>query len=511
MTSGGGGMDLAGLVGNVPVQVARESFLDTCARQRLKTRLPMPDLDSAFAPSAAPEISGRPDRPVRLGGRVWGALSRQLARQTDRFIPAACDQNPDAARRARLICRFGFLGAFFGLIYATFYLLIGHDWGALVIVICSSGFAAMPALLRRTGSMDIAGNALVLILILGFAALCCLEGGMSGHALAWLASVPLCALLLLGRVAAGRWMVASFAACACIVGLNLAGVPLPPAYDPRWEGLVSAAGYLGFILFMFLLGVIFETSREQAFGKMQQALAELERSNAELVRLNQEKNEFLGIAAHDLKNPLTVVIGTAELLKFSRDETKREQLLGNIVGAGTRMLHLIKNLLDANAIEQGKFTSNLERCDLHALTHECLEHNRPAATRKEIQLRLETDLPCWCRADRNATLQILDNLISNAVKYSPFKTTVHLRVAMNGSSVLVSVRDEGPGLSEADQRKLFGKFTRLSAKPTGGESSNGLGLSIVKRLAEAMHGSVRCESRLGDGATFILELPAWPD
>jgi signal transduction histidine kinase len=244
---------------------------------------------------------------------------------------------------------------------------------------------------------------------------------------------------------------------------------------------------------------------------MQQALAELERSNAELVRLNQEKNEFLGIAAHDLKNPLTVVIGTAELLKFSRDETKREQLLGNIVGAGTRMLHLIKNLLDANAIEQGRFTSNLERCDLHALTHECLEHNRPAATRKEIQLRLETDSPCWCRADRNATLQILDNLLSNAVKYSPFKTTVHLRVAMNGSATMFSVRDEGPGLSEADQRKLFGKFTRLSARPTGGESSNGLGLSIVKRLAEAMHGSVRCESRLGEGATFILELPAWPD
>jgi signal transduction histidine kinase len=439
---------------------------------------------------------------------LWDGVNRLLAQRTDRFIPTACAQDPELGRRARLIGRFGFLGTLFGALYAAFYLSIGHLWGSLIIVICSSGFALMPWLMKRTGSLDIAGNALSLILTLGFSALCCLEGGMSGHAMAWLASVPLCALLMLGRKGAGRWMLASFAACAGIVGLNLLGLTMPPAYDHKWEGLVSAAGYLGFILFMFFLGVIFETGRARAFGQMQEAKTELEASNSELMRLNQEKNEFLGIAAHDLKNPLTVVIGTAGLLGLSRDPERTKQMAGKIVAAGERMLHLIKNLLDANAIEQGRFTSNINRCDLQALVHEVIENNLPTAARKDIRLQLESDTTCWAMTDLNATTQILDNLISNAVKYSPLNKTVHIRTRASNGIVEVSVRDEGPGISAEEQTKLFQKFTRLSARPTGGESSNGLGLSIVKRLAEAMHGSVRCESTPGEGASFTLQLPA---
>ncbi len=260
---------------------------------------------------------------------------------------------------------------------------------------------------------------------------------------------------------------------------------------------------------MFVLGVIFETGRKRAFGKMQEALVKLETSNTELVKLNQEKNEFLGIAAHDLKNPLGVVIGTAELLRLCKDEQKTARLIGNIVGAGTRMLDLVKNLLDANAIEEGRFLSKLERCDLQALLQECADTSLLSATKKEIHLLLETGNPCWIRADRNATMQILVNLVSNAVKYSPQQTSVHFSTGVEGDKAFFTIRDEGPGISGEDLKKMFGKFTRLSARPTGGESSNGLGLSIVKRLAEAMAGSVRCESRLGEGATFVLHLPAW--
>ena len=88
---------------------------------------------------------------------------------------------------------------------------------------------------------------------------------------------------------------------------------------------------------------------------------------------------------------------------------------------------------------------------------------------------------------------------------------VHVRIERNFTQTCVAVQDQGPGISEEDQKKLFRKFTRLSARPTGGESSNGLGLSIVKRLAESMSGSVRCQSILGAGAVFILELPVWED
>ena len=113
------------------------------------------------------------------------------------------------------------------------------------------------------------------------------------------------------------------------------------------------------------------------------------------------------------------------------------------------------------------------------------------------------------RVDHDATVQILENLISNAVKYSPHRTTVQIRSFIDHDRACVSVTDQGPGISGADQKKMFGKFTRLSAKPTGGESSNGLGLSIVKRLAEAMAGGVECRSVLGAGATFTIRLPLW--
>lgn len=441
----------------------------------------------------------------------FASLRDQLVKNFDaaanRFIPQSCTEDPESARRARLICRFGHLGAVFGTLYASFYLCIGHTWGAAIVTLCSTGFGLVPWLMKRSGSLNLAGNLLSLILVFGFSALCCVEGGLQGHAIAWLASVPLCSLLLLGRAGAGRWMIISFAVCGVIALLGVLGVPMHPTYDPKWEALVSAAGYLGFILFMFMLGVIFETGRQRAFGKMQEALAKLETSNIELARLNQEKNEFLGIAAHDLRNPLSVIIGTAGLLHLCKDEAKKDRFISNISNAGTRMLHLVKNLLDANAIEEGRFASNIQRCEILELIRECIQHHALAASHKEILLRLETDTNCCALADHNATVQILDNLISNAVKYSPQKTTVHIGARLESDKCIVTVRDEGPGVSEEDLKKMFGKFTRLSARPTGGESSNGLGLSIVKRLAEAMHGTVRCESRLGEGATFILQLP----
>jgi signal transduction histidine kinase len=113
----------------------------------------------------------------------------------------------------------------------------------------------------------------------------------------------------------------------------------------------------------------------------------------------------------------------------------------------------------------------------------------------------------WAMADRAAVMQVLDNLISNALKYSPPNTTVHVHALPEKDGIVINVRDEGPGISETDQKKLFQKFTRLTARPTGGESSTGLGLAIVKKLAEAMAGSIQCHSALGSGSAFVLRLP----
>lgn len=445
--------------------------------------------------------------PYQRVQQLWRRLLRAIGETAERFIPAECQHDPETARRARLVARFGILGAGFGCCFGFFYAVIGHKWGAGIVAVCSSAFAVIPWVMRRTKSIPRAGHALCCILILGFTALCGCEGGSEGHAIAWLVSVPLCALLLVGRKAAGTWALASFAAGAGVVVANVLGWEMHPTYDMNWHPVINAAGYLALIVFMFLLGVIFESGRERAFAKMTEANTQLAASNDQLARLNQEKNEFLGIAAHDLKNPLTVVIGSAELLKMNLPPAQTAKLAGNIVGAGQRMFQLIKDLLDANAIEQGKFTSNIEPCDLRALAAECAANNQTHATRKEIVICTEEGPAVWGRADRNATMQILDNLISNAVKFSPHKSTVQIKVAAEQDHILIGIKDQGPGLSAEDQKKLFGKFVRLTAQPTGGESSTGLGLSIVKKLAEAMAGTVYCQSTLGEGATFFLRLP----
>lgn len=421
--------------------------------------------------------------------------------------PEEFTSDPDRARRARLISRFGVLGSIFGIVYAAFYMLIGHKCGALIIMVCSSCFAAAPFWMRHKKSIDAAAHFLTMTLTCGFTALCFAEGGLQGHAIAWLVSVPLCSLLLLGQKAATQWAILAFLAAGVVVALDLMGIRLPVTYNMKWNTVVSAAGYLGLIAFMFLLGLIFERGRARAHAKMEVALGELAAANERLVHLNNEKNEFLGIAAHDLKNPLTVILGCAEMAGLTDNEKQVHKLLGSISNSANRMRDLITNLLDVNAIEQGQFSSNIEPCDIGALLDRSVENNQPAATRKSIEIRVDASEGLWANADPAATLQILDNLISNALKYSPPKTTIHVHTLPEMNSILVSVRDEGPGISEADQKKLFQKFTRLSARPTGGESSTGLGLAIVKRLAEAMSGTIRCHSALGTGSSFTLRLP----
>ncbi len=436
-------------------------------------------------------------------------LIKTLEIWTDRFVPAELRDLPEETRRARMIVRFGFLGFVFGMAYAAFYAAIQHYWGAGIVLLCGLGFGAIPYVLRATRRLGLAGNMLSATMTFGFAALCGVEGGMRGHAVAWLASVPLCALLVAGKKSARVWAVICFAVCGAAVAAELMGIPVPITYDPVWHSLVNSAGYVGLIAFMFALGMIFETSRERAFQRVQDALERLARSNEQLVALNREKTEFLGIASHDLKNPLSTIIGYAQILEGNPRPAEVPEFSRLIYKAGKRMRDLIVNLLDANAVEEGRFSQKIERCDIGELVAQSLEQNRPNATRKEIELALARDRDYWARADPGTTVQVLDNLISNAVKYSPFKTRVCVEISADDEEIIVSVHDDGPGVSEEDQTKLFQKFTRLTAQPTGGESSTGLGLSIAKRLAEAMSGKVECESVLGEGATFRLRLPRW--
>jgi len=180
-----------------------------------------------------------------------------------------------------------------------------------------------------------------------------------------------------------------------------------------------------------------------------------------------------------------------------------KELVEGVVAVRTR--ELITNLLDVNAIEQ--FIARKERCDVRALIEECLTHHQSAAAQKRIVFLTGVSEGLWARADRNALLQVLDNLISNAVKYSPPNTTVQIHALLENDCIVVNVRDQGFGINEAGRQKLFQKFSELMACPEGEKLSNGIGMAVVKKIAAALSGSIRWRSSVGAGSTYTIKLP----
>ncbi|MFK5968502.1 MAG: hybrid sensor histidine kinase/response regulator [Candidatus Marithrix sp.] len=245
--------------------------------------------------------------------------------------------------------------------------------------------------------------------------------------------------------------------------------------------------------------------------KISEHTDKLEETNISLIKLNQDKNEFLGIAAHDLKNPLSAIKGWAEMIVEDYDDMPKSEVIeisNLILNSSRQMFELIRNLLDVNAIESGNINTKLNQVDILPTVQEIVNHYSERAKIKNIILQFHKKNNKYdAFVDKNTVYQILDNLISNAVKYSPYGKHIDICMRKSEKMVCCEIKDEGQGLSELDQKRLFNKFTRLTPKPTGHEHSNGLGLFIVKKLVEAMNGNVWCKSELGKGTSFFVEFP----
>jgi two-component system sensor histidine kinase/response regulator len=236
----------------------------------------------------------------------------------------------------------------------------------------------------------------------------------------------------------------------------------------------------------------------------------LKATRDQLKQLAEDKDELLGILAHDLKNHLGGMLMSAQLLqdRATREDAKLRQLAENIVHSADQMLAFTKEFL-ANSLAEHGLAINLQPIPLAAAASRAVQQYQEAARRKEITLL--TDFftgPTPVLADQAALAQVLDNLISNAVKFTPPGKQIEVAVLPPaGGWVECRIRDQGPGFKEEDKDRMFKRYGRLSARPTGGEPSTGLGLSIVKTLIQAIHGELTCESAPSQGATFILRLP----
>jgi len=234
---------------------------------------------------------------------------------------------------------------------------------------------------------------------------------------------------------------------------------------------------------------------------------------ARLRQANSFKSEILGTVAHDLKNPLGVILGRTEILKEmigragALDDGVQAQI-AYIRDAANRLTGMVDDLVTDAMADALDITIRRERVDISVLVREVAEANRPLAARKEQTITVSAPPEHTAMCDVDRIREAIDNLISNAIKYSPIGGAIDIIVTQEAGNIVVQVKDQGAGLSPEDISRLFGRFQRLSAKPTAGETSTGLGLSIVKRIVDLHGGRITVESAgHAKGATFNMQLP----
>lgn len=234
---------------------------------------------------------------------------------------------------------------------------------------------------------------------------------------------------------------------------------------------------------------------------------------AQLRRANAFKTEVLGTVAHDLKNPLSVILGRTEILTDlirtgAPDAERLNSQVEHIRSSALRLTEMVNSLIADAKSDALDISIRRDPVDMAALAREVVEANSAAASRKEQTIRIAAPAVLLISGDEDRLCEALDNLISNAIKFSPAGATIEVSVAQEERDILVRVMDEGPGLKPEDLARLFRRFQRLSAQPTAGETSTGLGLSIAKRIVELHGGSISGESRgPSGGAVFTIALP----
>ena len=250
-------------------------------------------------------------------------------------------------------------------------------------------------------------------------------------------------------------------------------------------------------------------------SRVNNELANLQRAmvktNVQLEKLNAQKNRILGMAAHDLRSPLGVILSYSEFLEAEVSEllnVEQREFLAVIKETSKFMLGMVTDILDVTAIEAGELKLDRQPTDLAHLLGRSVTLNRVLAARKDIAVELDPMpvLPVMA-IDGGKIEQVLNNLLSNAAKFSHPGSRVHVRATYSGDVVTMSVEDQGQGIPPGDLAKLFKPFGTASVRSTAGEQSTGLGLAIVRNLVEGHGGRIWLESEVGKGTTFFFTLP----
>lgn len=269
---------------------------------------------------------------------------------------------------------------------------------------------------------------------------------------------------------------------------------------------------------LFLLSRALVKTKRQAKSmqlqshEIQKHFKELEQRNKELQKVNQEKIQIISLVSHDLKGPFNRIFALTQLMSLSQENLTIEQkeFLAKIHQITADGLGMVRNLLDSRKLDDKGIELNVGGFDFTELVSSLVKNYSAVAQKKKIEIVFDSGGPITMEADKLYVGRVIENLLSNAVKFSQEEKKILIRLRDVENSIELSIKDEGPGISVEDQRKLFQRFQQLSAQPTGGESSSGLGLFIVKTIVDKIGGEIFCQSNLGEGACFTVRLPNKP-
>jgi signal transduction histidine kinase len=424
----------------------------------------------------------------------------------DFFIHESRFSQPSELRKARIFVRTCLLTSLFSLAYVTLSSYFEFKEGVYLMAFNVISCLILPIFARTRMPISWLGNVFLFvggttILIIAY-----LTGGVWSSVYLWIIVIPVVALLIVNKLSSIVWGVISLGSMIGFGFLDIRNNQLPN-YDTG-AIIVYVAVISGLLLIILLISLVFEFTMTNALKEVESKNETIAYQAAKLEDLVEEKDYIIRILSHDLRSPLANITGLVELMRIEQSPEERNANLEMITRAANNANNLVKRVLEMDASDQKDVKTELSSLYIVEIIEAVMHDSQKIASEKNIQLHMhDNSTNKTVLADRTCLTQVFQNLISNAIKFSVTNSQVQAVLTNNNGSVQVRIIDEGPGIKPEEESKLFKKFSKLSARPTAGESSAGLGLSLVKRYAELTGGKVWYERKSGVGSTFVVEIP----
>lgn len=447
---------------------------------------------------------------------LYNTVNRNMEGITDFFLTEDRKKSRISLRKAKLLIRSSLLTSLFSGTYLTLSLAFDFDIGVKLMTFNVIGFLLLPFLMKSKASVNSIGNLYVFVGGIAVIILAFSSGGIFSAIYPWIISIPILALLVVNRKSAIVWGAFSFLVMVVMGIAAISGFEFPNQLKVSDDALWITFVQPGLLLIIFFIAYIFQSTQTAALNKLaNQNNTLIGQKNTiaaqkeELTSLIDDKNYVIRILAHDVRSPLKNIQGLVKLLRLETDEDRKVEIKELLLQTSTNAENLVNRVLELDRSEHENSKTNISEIDVKELLQDLVQNMQELANRKHISINFkDVSNNTKIEADQTYIHLIFENLLSNGIKFSEEGKTIEVEISNSNSHLLISITDEGPGIAPGEEDKLFKKFSKLSARPTAGESSTGLGLSLVKRYVELSNGNVWYEKNpTRQGAIFKVEFP----